>query len=90
MKASVRAFHCYGWEESAFPRRYTSAFNSELDLVTVMSRYVQQVLRDNGVTVPVEVVGLGADHILGSPAVPVRVSDIGSVQLPARLLLFSA
>jgi hypothetical protein len=58
------AFHCYGWEESAFPRRYAIGFESGLDLVTVMSRYVMQVLRDNGVTVPIEVVGLGADHIL--------------------------
>jgi glycosyltransferase involved in cell wall biosynthesis len=71
MSGSVRAFHCYGWEESAFPRRYAMGFEGGLDLVTVMSRYVMQVLRENGVTVPIEVVGLGADHILDSPPVPV-------------------
>src|ERR1039458_9019463 len=46
MTGSVRAFHCYGWEESAFPRRYAMGFESGLDLVTVMSRYVMQDLLD--------------------------------------------
>jgi glycosyltransferase involved in cell wall biosynthesis len=78
MNASLRAFHCYGWEESAFPWSYATSFNSELDLVTVMSRYVMQVLRDNGVTVPTEVVGLGADHILESSPAPVGFLQPGS------------
>ena len=77
MHGSIRAFHCYGWEESAFPRRYARDFDSGLDLVTVMSRYVMQVLRDNGVTIPIEVAGLGADHILGSPPVPVEFPRSG-------------
>jgi glycosyltransferase involved in cell wall biosynthesis len=78
MTGSVRAFHCYGWEESAFPRRYAMGFESGLDLVTVMSRYVMQVLRDNGVTLRIEVVGLGADHILDAPPVPVEFPLPGS------------
>jgi glycosyltransferase involved in cell wall biosynthesis len=78
MSGSVRAFHCYGWEESAFPRRYAMGFESGLDLVTVMSRYVMQVLRDNGVTVRIEVVGLGADHILDTPPVPIEFPQRGS------------
>jgi len=77
MNGSVRAFHCYGWEESAFPRRYAMGFESGLDLVTVMSRYVMRVLRDNGVTVPIDVVGLGADHLLDSPPVPVEFLQPG-------------
>ncbi|HLY17763.1 MAG TPA: glycosyltransferase [Bryobacteraceae bacterium] len=78
MIGSVRAFHCYGWEESAFPQQYAMGFDSGLDLVTVMSRYVMQVLRDNGVTVPIEVVGLGADHILGSSPVPIDGLQTGA------------
>ena len=69
-RGRTRAMHCYGWEESAFPREYVEYFNHGLDLVTVMSSYVRDVLRRNGVTVPVEVVGLGADHILSAPARP--------------------
>src|SRR4051794_18112939 len=64
MTGSVRAVHCYGWEESVFPRRYVDAFNRDLDVITVMSSYVQNVLQDNDVRTPIEVIGIGADHIL--------------------------
>ena len=69
-RSRVRAVHCYGWEESVFPREFVEYFNHGLDLVTVMSAYVRDVLIRNGVTVPVEVVGLGGDHILSGPAKP--------------------
>ncbi|MCI0348524.1 MAG: glycosyltransferase, partial [Acidobacteriales bacterium] len=72
MVGRVRAVHCYGWEESSFPAQYVEAFNRDLDLITVMSGYVKTVLESNGVTVPIEVAGLGADHVLRAPAVPVR------------------
>lgn len=68
MIGPVKAIHCYGWEESSFPAEYVQSFNRELDVITVMSTYVRDVLVQNGVTVPVEVVGLGADHILEAPA----------------------
>ena len=67
-RGKLRVVHCYGWEESLFPRRFVQDFNSGLDLVTVMSEFVRDVLRQNGVRVPVEVVGLGADHIISEPA----------------------
>jgi glycosyltransferase involved in cell wall biosynthesis len=70
MWAPVRSIHCFGWEESTFPARHSRSFNHGLELVTVMSNYVRQVLRDGGVTVPVEVCGLGADHILEADAQP--------------------
>jgi len=60
----LRAMHCYGWEESGFPLRYVEEFNRGLDLVTVMSGYVRDVLQNSGVRAPIAVVGLGADHIL--------------------------
>ena len=66
-RGKVRAVHCYGWEESGFPRQFVDYFNDGLDLVTTMSAYVRDVLQRNGVHVPVEVVGLGADHILSAP-----------------------
>lgn len=59
----LAVFHCYGWEETSFPRRYVEDFNSRLDLITVMSHFVHSVLRRNGVRIPVVPVGLGADHI---------------------------
>jgi O-antigen biosynthesis alpha-1,2-mannosyltransferase len=69
-RGKLRVMHCYAWEESAFPREYVEWFNRGLDLITVTSAYVRDVLLRNGVTAPVEVVGNGADHILSEPANP--------------------
>jgi glycosyltransferase involved in cell wall biosynthesis len=71
MVGAVRAIHCYGWEESAFPQEYVASFNRDLDIITVMSTYVRDVLVENGVGVPIEIAGLGADHILETRAEPV-------------------
>jgi glycosyltransferase involved in cell wall biosynthesis len=70
-RGHLRVMHNYGWEESAFPREFVRYFNTGLDLVTTMSEFVRQVLRDNGVRVPIEVAALGADHILSAPPKPV-------------------
>ena len=72
MVGGVNAIHCYGWEESVFPAAYVGAINRDVDLVTVMSEYVRDVLKNSGVVVPIEVVGLGVDHVL----VPGRPLDV--------------
>jgi glycosyltransferase involved in cell wall biosynthesis len=69
-RGSVRAIHCYGWEESVFPAQFVEWFNGSIDLITVMSGFVGDVLAKNGVRVPIHVVGLGADHILSEAAKP--------------------
>jgi glycosyltransferase involved in cell wall biosynthesis len=73
-RGALRVMHNYAWEESAFPRRYVRDFNENLHLVTTVSTFVRDVLRRNGVRIPVEVVGNGADHILSvapkPPAAP--------------------
>ena len=63
MKGVINLLNSYGWEESSFPREYVENFNSYLDGLTVMSEYVKRVLRSNGVTIPIEVAGLGVDHL---------------------------
>ncbi len=78
MWAGLRAVHCFGWEESGFPARYARGFNHGLGLITVMSRYVRDVLRANGVTIPIEVCGLGADHILRADPQPVSFWQPGA------------
>lgn len=70
-RGRLRAVHGYGWEESVFPDEFVKYFNDGLDLVTTMSEFVRGVLRQSGVRVPVEVVGLGADHILSVAPKPV-------------------
>jgi glycosyltransferase involved in cell wall biosynthesis len=68
MRGAVRGLAIYNWEESAFPERYVTEFNSTLNLVTVASRFVAKVLRDNGVDAPIRVVGVGCDHVLDAAA----------------------
>lgn len=63
MPAPTRVVANYAWEESGFPRDRVAAFNRDLNLITVTSRYVAKVLRDNGVRTPLAVVGNGVDHI---------------------------
>lgn len=70
-RGRLRVVHNYGWEESVFPQQFVEYFNNGLDLVTTMSGFVRDVLLQNGVRVPVEVTGLGADHILSVSARPV-------------------
>lgn len=71
MHASIRVVHSYGWEETGFPTEYVAAFNRKLDLVTVLSREVEKILRDNGVRVPMAVTGGGVDHLQNvSPQAP--------------------
>ncbi|MBX5494848.1 MAG: glycosyltransferase [Bryobacteraceae bacterium] len=70
LRGVINGFHLYGWEETGFPAEYVDAFNNSLDIITVMSTFVKEVLEANGVRVPIVVTGLGADHILRQPPVP--------------------
>ena len=70
MRGTVRVLANYAWEESGFPADWVREFNTSLDLITVTSRYVAKVLRDNGVHVPIAVVGNGIDQILADQAPP--------------------
>lgn len=63
MRAPTRLLASWGWEESAVPHEWIDRFNSELNLVTVVSHFVAKVLIDNGLRVPVAIVGNGADHV---------------------------
>jgi len=64
MKGLINAMTSYGWEESEYPKEYLEKFNLYLDVLPVMSPYVKKVMIDNGIKIPVEVVGIGVDHIL--------------------------
>ena len=64
MIGRFNAYVCFAWEESEFPVRLVERFNRDLDLIMVASTFVKRALVDSGVTIPVEVVGEGADHVL--------------------------
>lgn len=64
MTGEIRLVHSYGWEETGFPTRYVNAFNRKLDAISVLSAFVEKVLRDNGVRIPISITGGGVDHLL--------------------------
>ena len=72
IQGELRGMHAYGWEESEFPAIWVDEFNRRLDLITVMSSYVERSLIDCGVQVPIVNVGLGADHVLHQEASALR------------------
>lgn len=87
MRGAFRGLAIYAWEESGFPERYVTEFNGTLNLVTVPSRFVAKVLRDNGVHAPIRVVGEGCDHI-GDPAASDSV--VSRKEQPFRFLHVSS
>ena len=59
----------FAWEESCLPLDFVDDFNRYLDGIAVTSRFVKKVIIDNGVALPVHVVGNGFDHIKRTPSV---------------------
>jgi glycosyltransferase involved in cell wall biosynthesis len=67
-------FQYFGWEESRIPPTRAADFNAHLDGIGAMSTYVAQVLRDSGVTIPIDVIGVGVRE-------PVRDASIEADEL---------
>jgi glycosyltransferase involved in cell wall biosynthesis len=72
MDAPTRLLSNWGWEESGLPSSWAARFNGSLNLITTVSRFVAKVLRDNGVKVPIAVVGNGCEHF--QEVVPIPIS----------------
>jgi glycosyltransferase involved in cell wall biosynthesis len=49
----------FGWEESLVPTEFVKDFNEHVHRVMVMSGFVKDALRNSGVTIPIDVVGVG-------------------------------
>lgn len=62
MCCRINLMHSYAWEETAFPAAWVSAFNRHLSGLSSLSRHIQKIMRDNGVSVPMMVSGCGVDH----------------------------
>ena len=68
--------NAYGWEESQFPPEFAQGFINNLSGMTLMSSYVRKTMQDNGVGLPMAVVGLGVDHLHRIEPEPVH-HDLG-------------
>ncbi len=64
LKGLKRAIGPYGWEESSFFQNYMQLFNARLTSLFAMSTYVKDTMINNGLSIPCDVTGIGADHIL--------------------------
>ncbi len=62
MNSSLNLLHHYAWEESGFPYDWVESFNEHLQGITCLSRHVEKILIDHGVSVPMSVSGCGVDH----------------------------
>jgi glycosyltransferase involved in cell wall biosynthesis len=49
----------FGWEESLVPAEFVKDFNEHVHRIMVMSTFVKDALHNSGVTIPIDVVGVG-------------------------------
>ena len=73
MNGTLNILHCYGWEETVFPKDWCKQFNKHLDAVFTASPFVKKTLIDSGVTIPVFVSGHGVDHWRAVQAAPFHI-----------------
>ncbi len=62
MNGNMNILHHYAWEESAFPQDWVDSFNNYLHGMTCLSKHVEKVMIDNGVSIPLSTSGCGVDH----------------------------
>lgn len=62
MEGNFNMLHHYAWEESGFPQEWMLKFNSSLEGMTCLSKHVEKVMLDNGVSIPLITSGCGVDH----------------------------
>jgi len=62
MHSRLNFLHHYAWEESGFPSEWVDDFNQYLDGITYLSKHVEKILVDHGITLLGTVSGSGVDH----------------------------
>ena len=63
MVGRQNAYIAFAWEELEFPQYLVDRFNRDLNLVTVISNFIHDSFERSGITIPVEVIGTGCDHL---------------------------
>lgn len=57
----------FGWEESVVPKKFVDDFNQHVQRIMTMSTFVKDSLINSGVTIPIDVVGVGVRPPLSDP-----------------------
>jgi glycosyltransferase involved in cell wall biosynthesis len=63
MRGALNLFTQYAWEESGYPTQWIDAFNANLHGMTVVSSLVRDVMRNNGLHIPLAICPNGVDHL---------------------------
>ncbi len=64
MRGDLNLLNSYGWEESGFPIEYVEQFNRHW-MVSPYVKICKKSINIKRVKVPIDVVGVGVDHIRG-------------------------
>lgn len=60
------------WEETAVPADTIEHLNTHFDALLVATSFVKRVLRNSGCQLPVFVIPIGIDHLVGPDVVPIK------------------
>ena len=72
----------FGWEESLVPQEFAQDFNRHVQRIMTMSSFVKDALIDSGVTIPIDVVGVGVRPPVSNPQAEIpEISDVKRVRL---------
>ena len=72
----------FGWEESLVPQEFAHNFNQHVQRIMTMSSFVKDALIDSGVTIPIDVVGVGVRPPVSNPQAEIpEISDVKRVRL---------
>ena len=70
MDGRINLLHQYAWEETGFPADYVTDFNKHLQGIACTSAFVEKILIDNGVNIPLSISGL--EWTIGNELNPIR------------------
>ena len=77
------------WEETAVPDATISQLNGNFDAVLVASTFVKRALRNSGCRLPIFVIPVGIDHLIGPSVAPIaELKPVGD--RPFRFLHISS
>ena len=72
----------FGWEESLVPQEFAHDFNQHVQRIMTMSSFVKDALVDSGVTIPIDVVGVGVRPPVTNPQAEIpELKDVKRVCL---------
>ena len=71
----------FGWEESLVPPEFAQDFNQHVHRIMTMSSFVKDALYNSGVTIPIDVVGVGVRPPISNPlAVIPEIEDLKKIR----------